>query len=179
MWKYIISVIFVFIPVVSFAAESSGIEPRMGWRIINFVVFVGILYYFLRKPVAEFFRTRKETIKEELEEAERLQIEAEKLLEETKEKLDKLELEIKNILDTFDSMAKNEREQILKEVEVAIKRILKSVEEEKAFMISRARMVLLRKISKEAMDNLRRKFGHLSAEEHKKINDKFIRSLQQ
>ena len=90
----------------------------------------------------------------------------------------KLEIEIKNILDTFDSMAKNEREQILKEVEIAIKRILKSAEEEKAFIISKARMMLLRRISKEAIDNLRKKFENLSIEEHKKINDKFIRSLQ-
>ncbi len=178
MLKYILSAIFVLVPIASFAAESSGIDPRMGWRVINFIVFAGILYYFLRKPVANFFRTRKEDIKKELEEAERLRAEAERLLEETKEKLDKLEIEIKNILDTFDSMAKNEREQILKEVEIAIKRILKSAEEEKAFIISKSKMILLRRISKEAIDNLRRKFENLSIEEHKKINDKFIRSLQ-
>ncbi len=179
MLKYVISAVFILVPLVSFAAESSGVEPRMGWRVINFVVFVAILYYFFRKPFSKFFSTRKETIKKELEEAERLQAEAEKLLEETKKKLDKLELEVRNILDTFDSMAKNEREQILREIEIAIKRILKSVEEEKAFMISKAKMMLLNKMSKEAIDNLRKRFENLSIEEHKKINDKFIRSLQQ
>jgi len=165
-------------PFIAFAAEKSGVEPHMAWRVINFVLFVGILYYFLKKPMVSFFKSRRESIINELEEAKRLQEEAEKLLEEAKEKLSKLEEEIKNILETFESMANNERQQILKDMENAIKRILNSVEEEKASIISKAKMSLLRKMSEEAIENLKRKFKNLSPEEHFRINDKFVRSLQ-
>ncbi len=179
MFKYIFGLVLAFMPTLAFAAEEGGVEPHMGWRVIDFVLFVAILYYFLRKPVAEFFKTRKESIKRELEEAEQLKEEAERLFEETKKKLERLEDEIKNLLETYESMAKNERNQILKEVEKAINRILASIEEEKASILSKAKMLLLKKMSKEAMENLRRRFENLTLEEHAKINDKFIRSLQQ
>ncbi len=179
MLKYILGLILAFMPTLALAAEKGGVEPHMGWRVINFVLFVGILYYFLRKPVAEFFRTRRESIKKELEEAEQLKEEAEKLYEETKRKLEKLEDEIKSLLETYESMAKNERDQILKEVEKAIHRIIASIEEEKASILSKARMLLLKKMSKEAIENLKKRFESLTPEEHAKINDKFIRSLQQ
>jgi len=179
MFKYIFGLILTFMPTLAIAAEDGGVEPHMGWRVINFVLFVGILYYFLRKPIAEFFKARKESIKNELEEAEQLKEEAERLFEETKRKLEKLEDEIKSLLETYESMAKNERDQILKEVEKAINRILASIEEEKASILSKARMLLLRKMSKEAIENLKKRFENLTPEEHAKINDKFIRSLQQ
>ncbi len=171
--------ITIILPVVVYASSEGGVEPHMGWRVINFILFVGVLYYFLRKPAAEFFRSRKEGIKKELEEAKRLQEEAEKLFEETKKKLEALEDEIKNILDTFESMAENEKQQILKEVENVIKRITASIEEEKASILSKASMYLLKKISGEAIGTLKKRFERLSREEHAKINDKFIRSLQE
>ncbi len=179
MLKFTLSLLLtLIIPAIAVAAEEGGVEPHMGWRVINFIIFVGLLYYFLRKPISEFFKSRKESIIQEIEEAKRLQEEAEKLLEETKKKLLKLEEEVKNILETFESMAQNEREQILKEVENAIQRILKSVEEEKASILSKAKMLLLKKMSEEAIENLKSKFKNLTKEEHEKINEKFIRSLQ-
>ncbi len=167
----------LFIPLMAYASEEGGIAPHMGWRVINFIIFAGLLYYFLRKPFSEFFKNRKESIIKELEEAKKLQEEAEKLFEETKKKLMNLEKEIKNILETFESMAHNEKEQIIKEIENTIQRILKSVEEEKASILSRAKMLLLKKMSEEAIENLKNKFKNLTKEEHEKINEKFIRSL--
>ncbi len=164
---------------VVYAAEESGIDPHMTWRVINFVIFVGLLFYLLKKPVTNYFKSRRESIVEELEEAQRLKEEAEKLLEETQKKLKTLEDEIKNILETFESMAENERQQILKEVERAIERIRASIEEEKASLMSKAKLKLLTQMSKEAIENLRKRFEDLSDEEHAKINEKFIRSLQQ
>ncbi|AEA33964.1 ATP synthase F0 subunit B [Hippea maritima] len=173
-------VLILVLPTIVFAAEEgSSMEPHMLWRIIDFILFIAILYYFLKKPVADFFRGRKESIVGEFENAKRAKEEAEKLLRETEEKLKALEDEIRRIIETFESMAESEKQRILAELEQTIKRIRNSIEEEKASILSKAKMELLKSMSEETIANLKEKFSNLSKDEHAKINDKFIRSLQQ
>ncbi|WP_035587717.1 F0F1 ATP synthase subunit B family protein [Hippea jasoniae] len=179
MFKFILSLMFVFVPVLVFGADESGIEPNMGWRMINFAIFVVVLWYFLRKPIVNYFKGRRESIVNELKEAESLKEEAEKLLKEAEEKINSLEEELKKIIETFESMAESEKQQIFKELEETLARIKASIEEEKNSILSRAKLELLRKMSKDAIENLKRKIAQLSENEHRKINEKFIRSLQQ
>ena len=173
-------VLVLVLPALGFASEEgAAMEPHMLWRVIDFVLFAAILYYFLRKPIAEFFRNRKESIVGEFEQAKRAKEDAERILKETEEKLKALEDEIKRIIETFESMAENEKQRILAELELTIKRIRASIEEEKASILSKAKMELLKNLSEETIKNLRERFSNLTPEEHAKINDKFIRSLQQ
>ncbi len=179
MFKLVFTFILVFAPQLVFAAEEGGIKPNMGWRMFNFALFVIILWYLLRKPVSEYFKSRRESIINELEEAEALKEEAERLLKEAEKKINSLEEELKKIIETFESMAENEKQQIFRELEETLARIKASIEEEKNSILSRAKLELLRKMSKDAIENIKRKIAQLSENEHRKINEKFIRSLQQ
>ncbi len=170
-------VIFTFIPMIAYAAEGGDIAPHMIWRIIDFVIFVAILYYFLKNPIVTYFKTRKEEIKNSLKEAEKLKAEAELLLEETEKKLSKLDMEIEKIVNTFKSIAEHEKESIIKETQSIIERIRESTEEEKIALVNKAKFELLKIITKESIEMLRDKLSKLAIDKHIKINKKFIGSI--
>ncbi len=172
-------IVFTLIPYAAFAAEKGGVAPHMMWRIIDFIFFVAILYYFFKKPIVSYFKNRKEEIKNSFEEAEKLKAEAEALLKETEEKMSKLTKETEKILSTFKSMAEGEKLSIIKEMESIIERIEENIEEEKSSLINKAKLELLKRMTKEAMDNLKNRLYNLSAEKHLKINKKFIGSITQ
>ena len=49
-----------------------GMILGMGWPVANFIIFVGVLYYFLNKPVREYLASRHNAIRKDLVEAAEL-----------------------------------------------------------------------------------------------------------
>ena len=50
--------------------ESIGAMVRkMGWPVANFIIFIGVIYYFANKPLAEYLASRKATIRKDLDDA--------------------------------------------------------------------------------------------------------------
>ena len=49
-----------------------GMILGMGWPVANFIIFVGVLYYFLNQPIREYLATRDATIRKDLVEAAEL-----------------------------------------------------------------------------------------------------------
>ncbi len=178
--KLLISLfVLVLIPCIAMAENESGVAPHMTWRIIDFIFFAAIIYYFIKTPVVTYFRNRKREIESSFEEAEKLKLEAEALLKETEEKLSKLNEEIDRIVKTFKSIAENEKESILKDAQSVIERIRENIEEEKTSLINKAKLELLQIITKKAITSLKDKLSKLTPENHLKINKKFIGSITQ
>ena len=46
-----------------------GMILGMGWPVANFIIFVGVLYYFLNQPIREYLANRSTAIRKDLEEA--------------------------------------------------------------------------------------------------------------
>ncbi len=170
--------LFVLLPCIAFGAEEGQMEAHMVWRIIDFVIFVGFLYYYMKKPIVNFFKSRRESIENSLKDAEKLKADAEKLKRETEEKVKNLDDEINNIMNTFLSMSKKEKENALKEAEMIIKRMRESIEEEKASLINKANSELLKRMVSEAIENATSKLSNLNAEEHQNINKKYIEFIR-
>ncbi|HXJ34955.1 MAG TPA: ATP synthase F0 subunit B [Candidatus Eisenbacteria bacterium] len=62
--------------------EHGGHEPsitELGWPLVNFLLFVGLLVWQLRGPIREFFRARTERLRDELAAGEQARKEAEAL----------------------------------------------------------------------------------------------------
>ncbi len=49
-----------------------GMIKAMGWPVANFIIFVGVLYYFLNQPLKDYLATRSSTIRKDLVEAAEL-----------------------------------------------------------------------------------------------------------
>jgi F-type H+-transporting ATPase subunit b len=46
-----------------------GMILGMGWPVANFIIFVGVLYYFLNQPIRDYLSTRSSAIRKDLVEA--------------------------------------------------------------------------------------------------------------
>jgi F-type H+-transporting ATPase subunit b len=86
------------LPAPSFAAESGvhhdesigGMIKAMGWPVANFIIFIGILYYFFNKPFSEYLAGRSATIRKDLVEAAELKSTATAQLATIEQKLQAL-----------------------------------------------------------------------------------------
>lgn len=66
----------------------------MGWPVANFIIFVGILYYFLNQPIRDYLAKRSETIRKDLVEAAELRSTAAAQLATIEQKLQALPSEL-------------------------------------------------------------------------------------
>jgi len=89
------------------------------WRVANFLVLMGILYWLMWKKIKAFFAGRREGIKASLEEAEVVKAEAEKKFREYDEKIKKAEEEIQGISDMIRAQGEEEKKRIIAEAERA------------------------------------------------------------
>jgi F-type H+-transporting ATPase subunit b len=64
-----------------------GMILGMGWPVANFIIFVGILYYFLNQPLRDYLATRSSAIRKDLVEAAELRATATAQLETIDQKL--------------------------------------------------------------------------------------------
>jgi len=88
---------FVTLAAPAFAAESSGHEQsigemilHMGWPVANFIIFVGVIYYFGNGPMKEYLATRSATIRKDLVEAAEIKAAATAQLAAVEQKLQAL-----------------------------------------------------------------------------------------
>lgn len=71
-----------------------GMILGMGWPIANFIIFVGVLYYFLNQPLKDYLANRSATIRKDLVEAAELRATATSQLATIEQKLAALPAEL-------------------------------------------------------------------------------------
>ena len=98
----------------------------MHWRILNFFLFLGILFYYLRKPVVEFWKRRSEGIVSEMGEAKRLRQDAGKRVLELEARRNRLEKEMKGLIQSLREEGKLEGEKILEKTNLLANRLRES-----------------------------------------------------
>ena len=110
-------------PALAFAATQGEHGFPWGHFIaswVNFAIFAGILFYFARAPIQEFFAKRKALLEASLLEAQRLQEEAQAKLDEYQARLDNLERERDTLLEEYNQQGARERDRIVEEAKVQI-----------------------------------------------------------
>lgn len=98
--------------------------PTLAWQVANLVTFLGLLWYFLRKPVAEFFGNRRTEVAKALAKAEDDRRRAESLAAEIAKRLAEIESELANIRESARKDAEAERAALLKQTEEDAARFL-------------------------------------------------------
>jgi len=91
---------------VAFASEAAGHElfnsyavGRYGLRIVNFILFIGAIWYFAGSKIKGFFVGRRDGIKNELDDLQARKVEAEKKLKEVEAGIANMAKEKQAILD--------------------------------------------------------------------------------
>ena len=130
------------------------------WKFLNLLVFLGVLYYLLRKPVSEAFKARREAIRSELIKAEQEKQAALSRLSEIEARLARLEDEKSSILQRARNEAAADKKRESEAAELEIRRLREQVESE------------LMRLTKQTRSELRR----FSAEESIRLAEEKLRT---
>ena len=114
--------LLVLAPHSALAAEGGG-SMELVWQGVNLAIIVGVLYYFGRRPIAEFFASRREQIKTDLDSAADLLSQAELRNSEIQRRLAELDAQVEELRETSRRRADEESERILAEARKSAERI--------------------------------------------------------
>lgn len=121
----------LLITTISFAS-GGGAEAGShggGWgsidsyKLLNFVVLVGVLFVLLKAPVKNFFSTRVEDLKKEIADLEEKKEKAEKDLQEYVSKIESLDEEVKVIVKTYVEQGEKAKMKILEEAKSSAEKL--------------------------------------------------------
>lgn len=157
-------------------AHASGEhEPRWGdfaWRILNLVIFCGILWYFTGKLIKKFFRERHKTIQDTLNELENRKVESKNALEEMEQRISTLESERQAIMDESRAQSERTKKGIIEDARRQAQQIedqaRRTAENESRAMLEKVRGTVADEIIDAAAKALQ---GRLTEEEHNRLID--------
>jgi ATP synthase F0 subunit b len=99
-------------------------------KLLNLILFLGALYFLLRKPLTEAFRTRREGIRQELMRAQEERNAALAKLEEVEGRLSRLDAEVEAIRAQAQKEAAEERARIERATEDDIRKLREQAQRE-------------------------------------------------
>jgi F-type H+-transporting ATPase subunit b len=104
-------------------AAHGGFTPTDWFRLMNFVVLAGVLFFLLRKPIPRALNSRIRGIEDQLKDLEAKKSEAEKRLAEYNQKLGAMEKEAERIVADYVRQGQEAKARILKEAESAAEKL--------------------------------------------------------
>ena len=112
-------------------AEEEHASPLdVVFRWVNFAILFGGMGYLLRKPAAEFFETRRDTILGGLERAREAQADADLRVADIEARLANLSSDLAEIRTEAEKSARTERDRIVADTKVEVDRALAQSREE-------------------------------------------------
>jgi F-type H+-transporting ATPase subunit b len=100
------------------------------WKFLNLTIFVLLLFYFLRRPLGEAFRARREGIRRDLMRAQEERNAALAKLEEVEARLARLDAEVASVREQSKREAEAERERIKRATEEEARKLREQAQRE-------------------------------------------------
>jgi ATP synthase F0 subunit b len=124
-----------------FSLEWQELLPTVA-KLVNLLLFVGLMYYFLRRPIKEAFRARQESIRDELMRAQEERDAAVAKLKEVEGRLARLDTEVETIRMHAQKEAAEERVRVEQATEEEMRKIREQArrEIESAAKVARAEL---------------------------------------
>ena len=149
------------------------------WRVLNFAIFLGVLFFALRKPVREFWATRSHEIRFAMEETDRLRREAKERHDGLEKRLARIEEEVKGLVRTLQQEGELEKGKMIEEAEKLARRIKSDSERIAAQEIQKAKETLKTQavqLSLELAERIiREKFQE---SDQKRLSEKYLKQLE-
>lgn len=176
--------ILLLAPIVAFAsgdaghADSGVVFKDFLYRCFNFALLVGLLVYFLRKPIREGLTSRREGIAKTLADAEAAKQAAEAKFREYSEKLAKATEEIAHITASIHREGELEREKILAAAKEMAVKIEQEAENKASGVVAKARTELREEAARLAVelaeDMLKKQ---VSADDQKRLVNEYMQKM--
>jgi F0F1-type ATP synthase membrane subunit b/b' len=125
------------------AAAFLGL-PLWLWSLVNLVLFLGLMLYFVARPLAAMFRKRQLEVEERLREAKALRAEAARLEAQVLERMVRLDQEIVEIRARGIAEGEAERAALSEKADREVERVRREAEEEIGRRLAAAKQELRR-----------------------------------
>ena len=158
----LLSVILSGLLFASEAAASGGTDIVA--RVINFLIFVAILWYLVGNKAISFFQNRKEEIATKFQEVENRLKEAKQKKEELKAKLEEAKIKANEIVEDSKNEAEHIYNAILAETKEEMEMMERHFEEAKRAEIKKAKREAVRAFLEDVLKDI-----HLSSEDAAKL----------
>jgi F-type H+-transporting ATPase subunit b len=123
------------------ASEGGGASPwdawMLTWRVANTIVLIGVLIYFLKKPLVNFFSERTAQIQKDLADAKEQREKAERLIADYQQKLAGMEQELEKM-----------RAELRKSADAESGKVVANAEKVAAAMIESAKLTAEQEVRK-------------------------------
>jgi F-type H+-transporting ATPase subunit b len=120
-----------------------GMILGMGWPVANFIIFVGVLYYFLNQPLRDYLATRSSAIRKDLVEAAELKATAHSQLATIEQKLQALPGELSALRTRGAEEIKAEEQRIAAQAAADRERLLEQTRREIELQVRLAKKDIL------------------------------------
>jgi len=184
VYKSLLVVVLICLPAVVFAsggeghADSGAVLKDFIYRVFNFVLMVGLLAYFVTKPIRNGLKGRKEEIEKTLADAEAAREAAEAKHKEYSEKLAKATEEIAGITESIRREGELERDKIISAATEMAAKIEKEAENKAAGVVAKARAELREEaasLAVELAEDLLKK--QVSADDQKRLVEEYMQKM--
>ncbi len=165
------------------AAEGSeggwGIWLFVG-RVFNLAIVVGLLVWIARKPLANFYASRSESIREQLAEAQRARAEAEAKLAEIEARMSHLDQELGEMKAAAEKDAELEYKRLVEAAEEEARKIAGKAKEEIEGITREAYLDLKAHAAELAVSLAEQKIkGQITEEDRRRLFDIFMAGLEE
>ena len=116
--------------------------PLWIWQLANLVLFLGVLLYFVARPLAAMFRQRQLDVEKRLTEAKALREEAAQLGAQVRERMSRLDSEIEEIRSRGRADGETERAALTERADREVERVRKEAEQEISRRLAAAKQEL-------------------------------------
>ena len=123
------------------AAQVLGL-PLWVWQLANLALFLGVLLYFVARPMAAMFRQRQLDVEKRLAEAKALREEAAQLGAQVKERMSRLDREIEEIRARGHAEGETEQVALAERANREVERVRKEAEQEISRRLAAAKQEL-------------------------------------
>jgi F-type H+-transporting ATPase subunit b len=116
--------------------------PLTVWQLVNLVLFLGVLIYFVAKPMSAAFRARQLEVEKRAKDAEHRRAEVDRLAREIEDRTARLEREIEEIRKQGIQDGASAKEELVARADAEVERTRKEAQEEIARRLAEAKAEL-------------------------------------
>ena len=148
------------------------------WKVVNFGILAGIGFYLARKPVAEFFSSRKKNIEDEINDLEQKKADAQKQLAEYQTKFKNLDQESKKIVETYIQQGEEARIRIIAAAEAQAEKLEDMAKHTIEQEFKSAKVKLQFEIAQKAMEKAEEVIKtSISSDDQEKLVDQYLKKV--
>ena len=147
-------------------------------RVFNLAVMVAVLVWVARKPLANFFASRTEAIRDQLAEAQKARIEAEAKLAEIESRMSRLDQELGEMRTAAEREAQEEYRRLVEAAEAESRKIIDRARQEIDGMTREAFLELKAHAASLAVGAAEQRIrAHITDEDRARLVDAFVAGL--